>query len=111
MLAAAGRRLKINPGLCTESSTEPGNVPGLAESCSWLCWIQLNQEPSQPGSRAGKDNLHSKKAFSSTVFLMPSVKGGLFILVARSSEDEDMFGFAGSALPAFQVVPSKGFLS
>lgn len=35
-----------------------------------------------------------------------------FILVARPpSEDEDKFGFAGSALPALHVVPRKGFLS
>lgn len=93
MLAAAGRRLQINPGLCTESS-------------SWLCWIQLNQEPSQPGSRAGKDNLHSKKDFSSMVFLMFSVKGGVFYS-CWSSEDEDMFGFAGSALPLSMLSPEK----
>ena len=96
---AARRRLKISSELCTESSP--------------LHWqIQLNREPSQPGPRGGKNNLHSKDDSSHLVFLMPSVKGGLSSCCKVTLRRlEDRLGLVRSALPALHFVPRRGSLS
>lgn len=97
--AAVRRRLKISSQLCTKSSP--------------LHWqIQLIHEPSQPGPRGGKNNLHSKNDSSNLVFLMPAVKRGLCSCCKVTLRRlEEMLGLDCSVLPpCFACCPQKRLL-